>query len=76
MSEFLETEESMSSADEVRTTLEEWAGHRHLSLTVVFTDIVKSTQIGSALGDTKWIDGLSKHFAQARSLSLPMIVIW
>ena len=59
----------MSSADEVRTTLEEWEGHRHLSLTVVFTDIVKSTQIGSALGDTKWIDDLSKHFAQARSLA-------
>ena len=52
-------------------TLEEWAGYQHLSLTLVFTDIVESTRIGSALGDAKWIDDLFKHFSQARSLAAP-----
>jgi hypothetical protein len=29
-------------------TLEDWAGSKHLTLTLVFTDIVKSTKIGKS----------------------------
>ncbi|MDX6384176.1 MAG: hypothetical protein QOK48_1749 [Blastocatellia bacterium] len=34
-------------------TLEDWAGAQHLGLTLVFTDIVDSTNIGIKLGDTR-----------------------
>lgn len=59
----------MSSAYEVPTTLEEWAGSKHLSLTLAFTDIVESTKIGIKLRDPDWIDDLFKHFSQARELA-------
>ncbi len=41
----------MSSYPSIPNALEEWAGSRHLSLTLLFTDIVKSTSIGVRLGD-------------------------
>jgi class 3 adenylate cyclase len=54
---------------ENRKTLEEWAGSKHLSLTLVFTDIVESTKIGRRLGDTDWIEDLFLHFSRARELA-------
>jgi class 3 adenylate cyclase len=60
----------MSSYANVPNTLEEWAGSRHLSLTLLFTDIVKSTSIGVRLGDGKWIEDLFVHFNQARGLAI------
>ena len=50
-------------------TLEEWARSKHLSLTIVFTDIVSSTKIGKKLGDTDWIEDLFLHFSRARQLA-------
>lgn len=70
MSESLETGENMSSAYEVPTTLEEWAGSQNLTLTLLFTDIVDSTAIGIKLGDRKWIEDLFLHFSRARLLAL------
>jgi class 3 adenylate cyclase len=60
----------MSSYANVPNTLEEWAGSRHLSLTLLFTDIVKSTSIGVKLGDRNWIEDLFIHFDQARGLAV------
>src|SRR6266403_3971635 len=57
----------MSSQDE--QTLEEWAGARHLSLGLVFTDIVESTAIGRKRGDDKWIDDLFAHFSVGRDIA-------
>jgi len=54
----------MSSYDNT-VTLEEWAGAKHVTLTLLFTDIVKSTSIGVTLGDGKWIEDLFVHFNQA-----------
>ena len=59
----------VSPQKEDRKTLEEWAGSKHLSLTLVFTDIVESTKIGIKLRDPDWIDDLFKHFSQARELA-------
>jgi class 3 adenylate cyclase len=50
-------------------TLEEWARSKHLSLTLIFTDIVQSTKIGIKLGDTDWIEDLFLHFDRARELA-------
>jgi len=50
-------------------TLEEWAGSQHLNLTLLFTDIVKSTDIGVKLRDRKWIEDLFIHFSLARQLA-------
>lgn len=50
-------------------TLEEWAGSQHLGLTLVFTDIVRSTAVGVRLGDNTWIEDLFDHFSQARELT-------
>jgi len=47
-------------------TVEQWAGAQHLALTLLFTDIVDSTAIGTQLGDNRWIDDLFNHFARAR----------
>lgn len=60
----------MSSYSSIPNTLEEWAGSRHLSLTLLFTDIVKSTSIGATLGDGQWIKDLFVHFNQARGLAI------
>ena len=60
----------MSSAYQVPTTLEEWAGSQNLTLTLLFTDIVDSTAIGIKLGDRKWINDLFLHFSRARLLAL------
>lgn len=49
-------ERLMSPNLKERKTLEEWAGSQHVSLGLVFTDIVKSTEIGKKRGDAKWID--------------------
>ena len=57
----------MASQKENHKTLEEWAGSKHLILTLVFADIVGSTEIGNSLGDTKWIKDLFVHFKRARS---------
>jgi class 3 adenylate cyclase len=51
-------------------TLEEWAGANHLSLTLLFTDIVQSTSIGIKLGDRKWVEDLIVHFNQGRGLAI------
>lgn len=59
----------MLPQEEHRKTLEEWAGSQHLILTLVFTDIVGSTEIGNSLGDAKWIKDLFVHFSRARSLA-------
>lgn len=59
----------MSAEYNVPPTLEEWAGSQNLNLTLVFTDIVKSTLIGKKLGDRRWIEELFIHFSQARSLT-------
>ncbi|SRR6266404_6879204 len=58
----------LASQKENHKTLEEWAGSKHLILTLVFTDIVGSTEIGNSLG-AKWIQDLFDHFTQARSLA-------
>jgi class 3 adenylate cyclase len=50
-------------------TLEEWAGSQHLSLGLVFTDIVESTAIGRKRGDDKWIDDLFLHFSLGRDIA-------
>ena len=55
----------MASQKENHKTLEEWAGSKHLILTLVFTDIVGSTEIGNSLGDTKWIEDLFVHFKRS-----------
>ena len=60
----------MSSYPSIPNTLEEWAGSRHLSLTLLFTDIVKSTSIRVRLGDGQWIKDLFVHFNQARGLAI------
>ena len=52
-----------------RRTLEEWAGSQHVSLGLVFTDIVKSTEIGKKRGDAKWIDDLFTHFTKGREIA-------
>ena len=48
-------------------SLQEWAGASRI-FALVFTDIVDSTALGSALGDEQWMLVLRKHFARARSL--------
>jgi len=50
-----------------KKTLEEWAGASRM-FALVFTDIVDSTTIANELRDTKWIEVLKRHFAQARTL--------
>lgn len=50
-------------------TLEEWAGSQHVILGLVFTDIVKSTEIGKKRGDAKWIDDLFTHFTKGREIA-------
>ena len=50
-------------------TLEDWAGSRHVSLGLVFTDIVASTEIGLNRGDAKWIDDLFAHFTIGRKIA-------
>jgi class 3 adenylate cyclase len=51
-------------------TLEDWPGAQNLALTLVFTDIVESTNIGIKLCDTTWIENLMEHFSIARSIAL------
>ena len=60
----------MSSHNNDPKTLEDWAGSKHLGLTLLFTDIVKSTAIGMKLGDRTWIEDLFVHFNQARGLAV------
>ena len=60
----------MSSYAKIPNSLEEWAGSRHLSLTLLFTDIVQSTLIGLKLGDRNWIENLFTHFDHARGLAI------
>ncbi len=48
-------------------TLQAWAGASRI-FTLLFTDIVESTNLANELGDEKWISLLQKHFAQARRL--------
>lgn len=60
----------MYPQDEASLTLEEWARSQHLNLTLLFTDIVQSTEIGVKLGDRKWIEDLFVHFSRARELAL------
>lgn len=50
-------------------TLEDWAGAQNLNLTLLFTDIVKSTSIGVKLKDRTWIENLFVHFSRARQLT-------
>jgi class 3 adenylate cyclase len=50
-------------------TLEGWAGSQHVILGLVFTDIVKSTEIGKKRGDAKWIDDLFAHFTKVREIA-------
>lgn len=59
----------MSANLKERKTLEEWAGLQHVSLGLVFTDIVKSTEIGKKRGDAKWIDDLFAHFTKGREIA-------
>src|SRR5262245_56274467 len=54
---------------DTRGTLEDWAGSQHLSLGLLFTDIVKSTEIGRKRGDKKWINDLFKHFTKGREIA-------
>ena len=49
--------------------MEDWAGAQHLGLTLVFTDIVDSTNIGIKLGDTRWIENLFVHFSSGRTFA-------
>ncbi len=50
-------------------SLEDWAGVKHLSLTLVFTDIVSSTALGQSIGDDRWIVDLAEHFRIGRKLA-------
>lgn len=52
--------------------LRAWAGfptgiHSRVLRTVLFTDLVDSTQIASRLGDARWRDLLSAHFESVRA---------
>lgn len=52
-------------------TLEQWAATPSgglTQLTVVFTDIIKSTALSNAMGDKRWVEMLTKHFDHCRSL--------
>jgi class 3 adenylate cyclase len=57
------------SREESQQSLEEWAGSQHLSLALLFTDIVKSTEIGIKRGDDKWIKDLFTHFSMGRNIA-------
>jgi len=59
----------MALTNDCFQTLEEWAGAPHLSLTLLFTDIVDSTKIGIKLGDDTWIENLFVHFSCGRDIS-------
>lgn len=59
----------MLSQNEPPLTLEDWAGSQHLELTLLFTDIVASTDIGVRLGDRRWIEDLFTHFSHAREIA-------
>ena len=59
----------MSSHSANHETLEGWAGSQYLSLGLVFTDIVASTEIGIKLGDKHWIEQLFRHFAKGREIA-------
>ena len=50
-------------------SLEDWAGATNLTLTLVFTDIVKSTEIAKKLGDVRWIRNVSLHFLTGREIA-------
>jgi class 3 adenylate cyclase len=57
---------------EMRQTLQEWAGAaegegRQLSL--VFTDVVRSTAMAQMVGDEKWLEIISAHFRRAHKLA-------
>jgi class 3 adenylate cyclase len=50
-------------------TLQEWAGKLdRLTVALVFTDIIDSTNLGNQVGDEQWIKVLLKHFKRARGL--------
>ncbi len=51
--------------------LRAWAGfptgiHSRVLRTLLFTDLVDSTQMASKLGDARWRERLSEHFVTAR----------
>ncbi|MBF0283959.1 MAG: hypothetical protein HQL51_05820 [Magnetococcales bacterium] len=47
---------------------QEWAGGEQVTLAIVFTDIVGSTQLGEEIGDEAMNDVRRAHFAQSRRL--------
>lgn len=51
-------------------TLEQYAraSHNRATLALVFTDIVKSTDLGNRLRDDVWLSILMQHFTRARTL--------
>jgi class 3 adenylate cyclase len=53
----------------MKTSLQDWTGAKHLSLTLLFTDIVDSTVLGGSLGDDTWIVDLAEHFRIGRMLA-------
>lgn len=59
----------MASQNSTKQTLEEWAGSRHPTLALVFTDIVQSTELGMKLGGDKWINNLFDHFSMGRDIA-------
>lgn len=52
-----------------KQTLQEWAGAgvSKMTIALVFTDIVGSTELLRKLGDDRWIEMLMEHFYRARA---------
>jgi DNA-binding response OmpR family regulator len=56
---------------ERQQTLQEWSGvgtGEKITLALVFTDIVGSTDLANTLGDKKWFEVVQSHFMHARKL--------
>jgi len=61
------------SSTPTQTELQQWAGvhgdHPRVSLAVVFTDIIDSTDLAVSVGDAVMFDLLVKHFDSAREIA-------
>jgi class 3 adenylate cyclase len=63
------TADLLSAVAETKTkSFLEWAGGAHVTLAILFTDVVGSTALGQELGDEGMSAVRSAHFAQGRGL--------
>ena len=62
-------EDKANDAGQSKAQLAKWAGGGPIvTLAVVFTDIVSSTELGNKAGDTDWNGIRRKHFARGQEL--------